>query len=197
MRLPPRALRHVVTHRTAISAVALTAVITSAFTAAAAAFLSAIAVISVRSELAADPGSQIVIASPVTGDSLRQASKLVAQAVRGPGSPGDSTRLTASIGVSLQSGILRLSRHYRHAKLETQVISLPGLASQVRLITGTCDVSAGAARQRFLPACLPRVAARALHLAVGDKLTLRDTISGALIRVRITGVFTPLNPAGR
>ncbi|HWF79291.1 MAG TPA: hypothetical protein VN695_01830 [Streptosporangiaceae bacterium] len=59
MRLPPRALRHVITYRTAISAVAATAVITSAFTAAAAAFLSAIAVIAVRSELARDPGSQI------------------------------------------------------------------------------------------------------------------------------------------
>jgi hypothetical protein len=198
MRLPPRALRHVITHRNAIFAVALTAVITSAFTAAAAAFLSAVAVVSVRSELARNPGSQIVVAGPVTGDTVQQASKLVAHAVRGPRSPGDPTRLTATIGVSLQSGILRLAGHGRHAsKLETQMISLPYLAGHVRLIAGTCDVSAGPVRGPFTPACLPQTAARALHLVVGDRLALRDTVSGALVRVRITGIFTPSQPASR
>ncbi len=65
MRLPPRALRHVMTHRWAFSAVAVTVLITSAFTAAAVAFLSTVTVIAVRSELARNPGSQIVVAAPV------------------------------------------------------------------------------------------------------------------------------------
>jgi hypothetical protein len=198
MRLPPRALRHVITHRTAISAVALTAIITSAFTAAAAAFLSAVAVIAVRSELTSNPGSEIVIAGPVTGDTVGQASRLVAQAVRGPRGAGDTTRLTATIGVSLQSGILRLaSNGRRDGKLETQMITLPSLAGHVRLITGTCAVTVGAADGRFVSACLPQAAARALRLTVGERLVLRDTVSSALIRVRVTGIFTPVRPASR
>jgi hypothetical protein len=198
MRLPPRALRQAVTYRTAISAVALTAVITSAFTAGAAAFLSAVAVIAVRTELTRDPGSQIVVAGPVTGDTVGQANRLVAEAIRGPRGSGDTTRLTATIGTSLQSGILRLTVPGRpDSRLETQIITLPSLAGHVRLITGTCDVTARAAEQKFIPACLTQAAARALHLAVGDRLVLRDTVSGALIRVRITGIFVPLRLTSR
>ena len=75
MRLPPRALRHVMTHRWAFSAVAVTVLITSAFTAAAVAFLSTVTVIAVRSELARNPGSQIVVAAPVPGDQIAQATQ--------------------------------------------------------------------------------------------------------------------------
>lgn len=201
MGLPPRALRHLVTHRTAISAVALTAVITSAFTAAAAAFLSAVAVIAVRTELARDPGSAIVIAGPVTGGTVGQASRQVAEAVRGTQGPGDTTRLSATIGISLQSGILRFTSHGRRgSRLETQMITLPSLAGHVRLISGTCGGPAGAAGPApgsLIPACLPQAAARALHLSAGERLILRDTVSGSLVRVRITGIFAPVGLASR
>lgn len=198
MRLPPRTIRQARTHRAAISAVALTALITSAFTAAAAAFLSAVAVVAVRSELSRDPGSQIVIAGPLTGGTVQQANRLVTDAITGPRSPGNPARLAATIGLSLQSGILRLAGHGRPAaRLETQMITLPGLPGQVRLITGTCDLRARPGGGRFTPACLPRVAARALHLAVGDRLTLRDTVSGSLVRARISGIFVPAQPASR
>jgi hypothetical protein len=122
------------THRTAISAVALTAVITSAFTAAAAAFLSAVAVVAVHFELTHNPGSQIVIVGPVPGDMIEQASSaLVADAVTGPRSPGNPARLPATIGVSLQSGILRLAAHGRGAaKLAA---SSSGSASPGRWLT--------------------------------------------------------------
>src|SRR5215472_50835 len=137
MRLPPRSLRHVITHRWAFSAVAVTVLITSAFTAAAAAFLSTVTLIAVRSELASNPGSQIVVAAPVSGDEIARATSVVTAAVRGPLGPGAPPPLKAKLVVSLQSGIMRLVGAGRHrTKLETQLISLPALASHVVVVSG-------------------------------------------------------------
>ncbi len=180
MRLPPRALRHVMTHRTAISAVAFTAVITSAFTAAAAAFLSVVALVSVQSDLARDPGSDIVIAAAVPASEVSQATARVTRAVSAGG-------LSARIGLSLQSGILRLAgADGKPTKLETQIISLPDEAGHVKVLSGTCD-----------SACVPQSAARVLGLTAGQRLTLRDTVSGAAVHVRISGIFAPVQPASR
>jgi hypothetical protein len=46
-----------------------------------------------------------------------------------------------------------------------------------------------------VPAALPVAAAGPLHLAPGDGLTLRDVLSGRVVRVRITGLFRPRDPA--
>src|SRR6185437_9714498 len=108
MRLPPRSLRHVMTHRWAFSAVALTVLITSAFTAAAAASLGTVTLIAVRSELIRNPGSQIVVAAPVAGNGVAPATSVVAAAVRGPLGPGAPPPLKAKLAVSLQSGIMKL-----------------------------------------------------------------------------------------
>jgi hypothetical protein len=108
MRLPPRTLRHVSAHRWAFSAVAITALITSVFTAAAVAFLSAASVISIRAELADSPASEIAILSPLTGASVRQASADVASAIEGPRGPGQLTSLRATIVSSFQSGTMTL-----------------------------------------------------------------------------------------
>ncbi len=204
MRLPPRAVRHVITHRGVISAVLLTALITSAFTAAATSFLSAVAVIAVRSELTGKPGSAIVVAAPVPGAQLGRASALVSRAIRGPADPAG---LTASIAMSRQSDIFRLDgKGKRPGRLETQLVSLPGLAGQVKMLGGSCPAGPagpadpagqGSRAARIAAACLPQTAALALGLAVGDRLTLSDTVSGARVLVLITGIFQPLRPASR
>ncbi|HUD39931.1 MAG TPA: ABC transporter permease [Streptosporangiaceae bacterium] len=182
------------THKWAFVAVTATALITSAFTAAAAAFLSAVTVISVRTELTKDPGSQIVVAAPLSGVPVRRADEVVASAMRGPSS--GPVGLTVAIEQSLQSGTMRLAGpHGRLTKLETQLVSLPGLAGHVRLVSGTCGGSEPAAPT--VDACLSATAARALNLAVGDRATLRDAISGKPVRVLVTGIFTPLGPASK
>jgi hypothetical protein len=194
------------THRWAFSAVAVTVLITSAFTAAAAAFLSTVTLIAVRSELARNPGSQIVVAAPVPGDQIARATRVVSAAVRGPGGPGAPPQLTAQIVVSLQSGIMRLVGADGHGtKLETQLISLPALASHISVVAGHCDTApagpgaggkGGSGRTGGqIRACLPQTAARALGLAPGDRTTLSDTVSGTRVKVLITGVFRPLVPA--
>jgi hypothetical protein len=201
MRLPPRALRHVMTHRWAFSAVAVTVLITSAFTAAAAAFLSTVTSIAVRSELARNPGSQIVVAAPVPGDQVARATRVVSAAVRGPGGLGAPPQLRTQIVVSLQSGIMRLAgADGRSTKLETQLISLPALASHISVVAGHCDTAPAGPEANGGPggkrgpggqitACLPQTAARALGLAPGDRTTLSDTVSGSRVKVLITGVF--------
>src|SRR6185437_8740401 len=192
MRLPPRSLRHVMTHRWAFSAVALTVLITSAFTAAAAASLGTVTLIAVRSELARNPGSQIVVAAPVAGNGVARATSVVARAVRGPLGPGAPPPLKAKLAVSLQSGIMKLVGADGHpTKLETQLISLPALASHIAVVSGHCGPGKPGG---LVSACLPQTAARALGLAPGDRTTLRDTESGSTVKVLITGVFRPLQP---
>jgi len=186
-RRPPPALRHVITHRVAFSAVALTALITAVFTAATVSFFGAVTAIAARSELSGNPGSAIVVTASVTRDSVRQASRLVAGLIRGP-RPG----LHAAIDVSLQSAILNLPRRKAAAvQLQTQLISLPGLAGHVDLVSGSCQGAAGYP----LAACVPQDAARVLGLATGDRLTLHDIVTGAPVRVRITGIFRLVHPA--
>ncbi len=100
--------------------------------------------------------------------------------------------------VSLQSGIMRLVGTDGHGtKLETQLISLPALASHI--VGGRRALRHRAGRDRDGPggqirACLPQTAARALGLAPGDRTTLSDTVSGTRVKVLITGVFRPLRP---
>jgi len=179
------------THRWAFSAVALTVLITSAFTAAAAASLGTVTLIAVRSELIRNPGSQIVVAAPVAGNGVARATSVVAAAVRGPLGPGAPPPLKAKLAVSLQSGIMKLVGADGHGtKLETQLISLPELASHSAVVSGHCGPGAAG----LISACLPQTAARALGLATGDRATLRDTESGATVKVLITGVFKPLRP---
>jgi hypothetical protein len=197
VKLPPRALRHVKTHRWAFTAVAATVLLTSAFTAAAAAFLSAVAIISVRTELSRDPGAQVVITSPVTASSLGQADAQVRYAITGA-RPGQSGTIPAAISTSLQSGTMRLlSPAGRPTRLETQLASLPQLSRHARLISGQCHLTGQVPAGRPIPACLPVRASRALGLTVGDRITVRDAVSGARISVVITGLIQPAAAASR
>jgi hypothetical protein len=83
-RRPPPALRHVIVHRVAFAAVALTAMITAVFTAATVSFFSAVTTVAARTELTRNPGSAIMVTATVSGDRVRQASAQVAGLIRGP-----------------------------------------------------------------------------------------------------------------
>jgi len=45
-----------------------------------------------------------------------------------------------------------------------------------------------------IPAAVPVTVADALHLAPGGQLSLRDRVTGARVRIRLTGLYRPLNP---
>jgi len=189
VRRPPPALRHVVTHRVAFSAVVLTAMTTAVFTAAAVSFLSAVMAVAARSELTGRPGSAIVVTASVTRNSFPQANVLVGSLIHGP-RPG----LMASIDVSLQSSILDLPRRKGAViRLQTQLISLPAAARQIAVLSGNCNASG----TDPIPACVPQSAVPVLGLKPGDLVTFRDTVTGAVTRVLITGIYRPIHPDSR
>ena len=68
--------------------------------------------------------------------------------------------------------------------------SMSGIASHAALVAGQWPTAPGGSGQA-IPAALPVSAAALLHVRPGDVLRLRDTISHALVRFDITGVFTP------
>ncbi len=198
MRRPPPALRHVITHRVAFGAVILTTLITAAFTAAAVSFVSAITAGAARSELSGKPGSAIVVTASVSPGNVRAADTRVADMITGRSGHGTGAQIPATVKVSLQSDVLDLPRHISgdapgdpHSRPQTQLISMPGLATHVALLSGSCRGGSG----RIVLACVPKVAAQALGLSVGEHLTLRDAVSGKPLRVDITGIFRPLLPA--
>ncbi|MGN6793997.1 MAG: FtsX-like permease family protein [Streptosporangiaceae bacterium] len=187
MRRPPPAVRHLVAHRVAFAVVILTALTTATFTAAAVSFFSAVTSGAAASELTGRPGSAVAVTATASRESVRQISGEIASKVRSllPG-------LRPHFVVSPESNVLNLPGHAASAKLQTQLISLPGVAAHIVPVKGSCpaatSVTAGGAEE-VIPACLPVTAARILGLAVGDQVTLRDSSTQAEVRVRVTGTY--------
>jgi hypothetical protein len=78
-----------------------------------------------------------------------------------------------------------------------QVISLPAIARHAALVSGRWPSGAAAsAGAGAVPACLPEASARRLGLAAGQDLTVAASLSGAALRVRVSCVYRPLDPAG-
>jgi hypothetical protein len=187
-RRTPPVLRHVVTHRVVFTAVVVTALITAVFTAAAVSFISAVMTVAARSELGGRPSSAIVVTATVSRGDIRHANALVTSMVH-----GSDPALAAKVDLSLQSGVLNLPRRKSAGiQLQTQLISLPGLAAHVRMLSGTC----GGAGQDPITACVPQAAASVLGLTTGDRIRLRDTVSHAVTEVLISGVYQPVWPNG-
>ncbi len=211
VRRPPPAVRHLLAHRIAFTVVVLTAVIAASFTAAAVSFFSAVTASAATSELQGRPGTAIAVTAAVTPSSVSPISAGIARTIRGllPG-------LRPAILRSSQSDLLDAPGGHQSARLQTQLISLPGLAAHIVLVRGQCGsgtagagagqagagqagtgqagaVQAGAGSP--VPACVPVAAARVLGVAPGDLVTLRDPTTHAAVRVRITGIFRRAEPA--
>ena len=184
MHRPPPAIRHLIAHRVAFAVVILTALTTATFTAAAVSFFSAVTSGAAASELSGRPGSVITVSAPATRATIGRTSADIARTVRGllPG-------LRPLILSSSQSDVLNLPGPKSSGRPQTQVISLPGLGAHIIQVSGHCGAGSLPAQARALPACMPANAARALGLATGDAVTLRDPTTHARIRVRITGTF--------
>jgi hypothetical protein len=75
---------------------------------------------------------------------------------------------------------------------QTHLISLTALNAHASLVAGSWPtvVSGSAA----VPAAVPAGLARSLRLTAGQTLRLHESVSGAPVDVRITGIFRPLQP---
>lgn len=194
LRRPPPAVRHLITHRVAFSVVILTALVTATFTAAAVSFFSAVTVGAAASELTGRPGSAIGVTAAASRGSIHQTSAGIANKVRSllPG-------LRPQLVYSPESDVLNLPGHAASSKLQTQLISLPGVAAHIVPVAGSCPAATsapapGGSANDVVPACVPAIAARILGLSVGDQVTLSDSSTHARVRVRITGTYSRAVP---
>jgi len=75
-----------------------------------------------------------------------------------------------------------------------EAASMSGITDHAVLVSGSWP--AGASTRQPIPAALPASAAGLLHVSVGEVLTLRDRVSYATIRFKVTGLFAPQRAAG-
>ena len=76
---------------------------------------------------------------------------------------------------------------------QIQAAVLSGVRSHVRSPPGPGPVRGEGAP---LAVALPATTAGLLHLSVGQVLTLRDSLTGTPVRLRVTGLFRPRDPTG-
>lgn len=76
--------------------------------------------------------------------------------------------------------------------------ALTGIAKHARLTAGAWPAAVAerghAARGTVIQAAVPATVASALHVQLGQLLVLRDRLTGALVRFRLTGLYRPRRP---
>jgi FtsX-like permease family len=203
MRRPPAAVRHISAHPLAFAVVAGTVLFTTMCAAAAASFASGVTTIAVRRSLTADPGTAIGVS--VSGPAA-QSADLTARI--------GHQLTTAARGLPLRISDGRQSSFFSlpgRGRAETQFVTLSALPRHATLVTGrwpagmagngaggaagsTAGTAGSASGAAPLPACLPAPAARRLHLAAGDLLTLRGVSDRITITARVSCTFARREP---
>ena len=186
----PAAVRHVAGYRLAFAVTALTVVVAAASAATAAGFGAATTGTAVRQALAPE---SILVTAPSTLAGAAGQDQRVSTTLRTA-----SRGLPLGISVSSWSQPMNLPRGGpAGAHAQVQVISLPAIARHAALVSGQWPSgAAGSAGAGAVPACLPQASARRLGLAAGQDLTVTASLSGAALRVHISCVYRPLDPAG-
>src|SRR3984957_10581932 len=86
------------------------------------------------------------------------------------------------------------TRHGTSQPPQIQAAVLSGVRSHVTLTAGTWPGPRRAGAP--FPVALPVTTAGLLHLSVGQVLTLRDSLTGTPVRLAVSGLFRPRDPAG-
>jgi len=188
VRRAPAIVRRLLPHRLALAAAALTVVLAATLLAALAAFSATVSSHAVRTSLAGNPGTTISVNATVN-------SAATVPAVSGKLRTSLSSALggvPVAVWGAASSDYLDLPRGTGLANAQTHLISLTALNAHAALVAGSWPtvVSGSAA----VPAAVPAGLARSLHLAAGQTIRLHESVTGAPVDVRITGIFRPLQP---
>ena len=188
MRRAPAIVRRLLPHRLALAAAALTVVLAATLLAALAAFSATVSSHAVRTSLTGNPGTTISVNATVS-------SAATVPAVGGKLRTSLSSALggvPVAVWGAASSDYLDLPRGTGLANAQTHLISLTALNAHAALVAGSWPtvVSGSAA----VPAAVPVGLARSLHLAAGQTIRLHESVTGAPVDVRITGIFRPLQP---
>ena len=168
------------------------------------------------SQLSRAPGTVIALNGTVTGSSAAPATGRVRAALRAGLGPAPFTLVSAvwsdqlplpalppsgqqPPGPRAGSGPGATARRPPAASRggapvrEVQAAVMSGIEPHAVLVTGRWPGSSPPGAP--IPAALPVAAASRLHLAAGSRLTLRDVLSHRVIRLIITGLYRPRDPA--
>ena len=184
MRRAPAAVRGLAPHRLALTAVMVTALLTTTLLSALVSFTSVVTGFAVRASLIGNPSADILVTAPVNS---------AAAAIKGAaGVRGALERVlpgTPAIFSSLRSDYLDIRSAPGSAKMQTHVISLQGAPGYATLAAGTWPD--GRASGAATPVAVPLSLAKRLHVAPGRTFVLRDAATGARVLVTVTGIFRP------
>jgi hypothetical protein len=188
VRRAPAIVRRLLPHRLALAAAALTVVLAATLLAALAAFSATVSSHAVRTSLTGNPGTTISVNATVS-------SATTVPPVGGKLRRSLSTAL-GGVPVAVWGAASSDYLDYPHgiglANAQTHLISLTALYAHAVLVAGSWPTVVGGSAA--VPAAVPVGLARNLHLAAGQTIRLHESVTGAPVDIRITGIFRPLQP---
>lgn len=193
MRRGPAAVRSLVPHRLALTAVMLTAILAATLLAGLVSFAAIVTSYAVRVTLASSPATSILITAPAgSAAAAAQASTRVA-AVLHRALPGGPLRIDGSLGTDY----LNIPAAVAGQHAQTHIMSLPDPSRHAVLVAGTWPPrAAGVGAGTALPVAVPAATAGKLRLHPGSTLVLQVATTGRQIGMRVTGIFRRSPRAG-
>ena len=190
--------RRATAHWVVLAAATLTTLVAAAVGAALTVFAGQALPLALRHDLSDSPGTALSIAGPVSNSQAAATASTLRTAVAHTLGrvPFGFWSGTWSDPLDLVPGALpaRPATASKGNSLLLEAATLDGITSHAVLVSGQWPPAPAAGQ--VIPAALPASAAALLHLSPGDVLTLKDGISNARIRFRITGLFAPRRLSG-
>ncbi|HTU72203.1 MAG TPA: FtsX-like permease family protein [Trebonia sp.] len=186
-------------HWVVLAAATLTTLVAATVAAALAVFGGQALALAVRHDLSAASGTALSVTAQVSapGQATSDTATLK-QAIGGalPGIPFSFNQALWSDPLGLVPGTLPgTPASAGQGNIPTlEAASMSGIESHAVLVSGTWPAATGTSQP--VPAALPASAAALLHVSVGNVLTLRDRISNATVRFKVTGLFAPRRAGG-
>jgi hypothetical protein len=184
----PPLLARMATHRLVLGVVAVTVLIATALAAALADFAGQGLDLAARRNLAAASGTSVAVSGTVTSGAAS-----VTGAVRSAMRSAFGTVPFSFQGATWSDALDLPAVAHPRTVPQVQAAAMGGLLAHAALIRGTWPGPPLPGRP--IPGALPARVAALLHLAAGEVLTVRDSRSGRPVRVRVTGLYAPRDPA--
>jgi len=193
VRRGPAAVRSLVPHRLALTAVMLTAILAATLLAGLVSFADIVTSYAVRVTLASSPATSILITSSAGSAAAAAQDSTRVAAVLHHALPGGPLSIAGSLGTDY----LNIPAAVAGQHAQTHVVSLPDPSRRATLVAGTWPPRAtGGGAGTALPVAVPAATAARLRLHPGSTLVLQVAATGRQIAIRVTGIFRRSPGAG-
>ena len=195
MRRGPAAVRSLVPHRLALTAVMLTALLAATLLSGLVSFAAIVTSYAVRVTLASSPATSILITSSAGSAAAAAQDSTRVAAVLHRALPGGPLNIDGSLGTDYLD--IPAAVAGQHAQTHVISITLPAPSRRALLVAGTWPPRAAAGGAgTALPVAVPAATAANLRLHPGSTMVLRVAATGRKIGVRVTGIFRRSPRAG-